>query len=82
MPNTLAGQTPRMTNGDDLGSKFRRLNTSVSFESVTEINTYCIYALSTGRVKMQLIKTVFKNIHTLHFKIFKVFKYKDIKCWF
>ena len=26
---------------------------------------------------MQFIKTVFKNIHTLHFKIFKVFICKD-----
>ena len=31
----------------------------------------------TGRVKIQLIKTFFKNIHTLYFKRFKVFKYRD-----
>ena len=31
-----------------------------------------------GRVKIQLIKTVFENIHTLHFKRFKVFEYRDL----
>ena len=35
-----------------------------------------------GRVKIQLIKRVFKSVHTLRFKRVEVFKYKDMKCWF
>ena len=28
------------------------------------------------------VKIVFKNIHTLNFKRFKVFNYNDMTCWF
>ena len=55
----------------------------INFSCATKIGIYGVSQskLSTGRVKIQLIEIVFKYMQTLFFKRVKVFKYKDMKCW-